>query len=83
MLYYYKRTIWTIKHTAVPTIPTVVTGARALMANAKADIVDDNNDTVSIKKKNFPTSCSKPNINKAHAGERIFTQTCMQLTMIV
>ena len=44
----------------MPTIPTVTTGARALMVNARAEAVDADNDTVSIKKKNFPASGSKP-----------------------
>ena len=44
----------------MPTIPTVVTGARELMVNAKAVAVDDNNATVSMKKKNFSTTGSKP-----------------------
>ena len=52
-----------IKHTAVPMIPTVVTGARELMANAMADVVDDNTATVSIKKKNLSTVASKPNMD--------------------
>ena len=48
--------------TAVPTIATVVTGARALMANAREVAVEASKGTVSIKKKNLPTSGSKPNI---------------------
>ena len=44
----------------MPTIPTVTTGARALMVNARAEAVDENSATVSMWKKNFPASGSKP-----------------------
>ena len=43
----YTHTNWRIKDTAVPTIPTVATGARALIANARAEAVDANNASVS------------------------------------
>ena len=56
-----RSTIWRIKHTDVAAIAMAATGARALMANAMAEAVDDNNATVSMKKKNFPASCSSPN----------------------
>ena len=49
-----------IKDNAVPAIPIVATGARALMANARAEAVDDSKATVSRKKKNLPASGSKP-----------------------
>ena len=43
----YTHTNWRIKDAAVPTIPTVATGARALIANARAEAVDANNASVS------------------------------------
>ena len=54
----YVHTTWRIKDAAVPTIATVATGARALMANARAEAVDPNNANTSIKKKNLPASGS-------------------------
>ena len=44
----------------MPIIARVSTGEMALMANAIAQEVDDIIDTVSIRKKNFPISESKP-----------------------
>ena len=76
----YKPTIWIIKQTAVPMIPTVVTGARELMANAIADVVDDNSATVSIKKKNFSTLASKP--NKVSIYMDTNTLTYIQVTYV-
>ena len=39
---------------------TVVTGTRELMANAKVEAADANNAAVSMKKKNFPATGSRP-----------------------
>jgi len=45
---------------AFPTNANVVTGARALMANARAVAVTDNKAIVNMKKKNLYASDSKP-----------------------
>jgi len=44
----------------VPTIARAATGARALTANARAEALMANSAIVSMKKKNFSTSGSKP-----------------------
>ena len=45
---------------AIPTIAIVVAGARALMANARAEVLVAISTSDNMQKKNLSISCSKP-----------------------
>lgn len=71
-----------MKDNVVTTIATAVTGARALIANAKVVAVEDTNASVSIKKKNFLTSGSSPN-KQGYNSTYVYMHKCTLIGMYV